>query len=419
MFYNDHTTAGHQKHITIVQSFPYKFKGNMTMMKMLLQKGCHAPVVHPSYKETTVLPLTSSSKAYRRFCTLVGWCSFIGFSVAFAFDVVDLITGGYDPQEYAKANPLIGAISFCSTQLEFLIASCSILFLLLKRDDILKSAEALEILAKTHVDINVNPIFYATTFNFGWFFNFYFHASRLICLLVNYPVKVLWAYFNIFLIFSVKSANEKSYRFLKKLKEKERGNNIAGELYVEQLRNMRHEIEQCNAAFDRLQTAFGGKLLCDVTLNLSSLCVGVAQFSIWSINSSSSMSSLITLLQILLTLGIKFFCVGVVVIPSICLCREQEKTGILLEKIVSTREASIYEKPSSEEVSLTMSLIERFKTKKLIYSAGGVAFLGPVAISTLFAGVFAFTCFVMDRAQHFKPGRRTIHTAQSEEVPGV
>ncbi|OQV18856.1 hypothetical protein BV898_07110 [Hypsibius exemplaris] len=360
-------------------------------------------LLSPGYRETTVLPLTSSSKEYRRFCTLVGWCSFIGFSVAFAFDVADLISGGYDPQEYAKANPMIGVISYCSTQLEFLTASCAILFLLIKGNDILKSAEALKILTKTHVDINVYVRRSLNRLHGCYIFAIILAVTEATSRFLYYcivdgeflkPLRYAAALYPS----CVKSANEKNSRFLEKFREKKLENSVSGELYVAQLRNMRHEIEQCNAAFDRLQMAFGGKLLCDVTLNLSSLCVGVAQFSIWSINSSSSMSSLITLLQILLTLGIKFFCVGVVVIPSIYLCRE---------------------KPSREEVSLTMSLIERSTTKKLIYSAGGVAFLGPVAISTLFAGLFAFTCFVMDRAHHFKPEHGAIHSVQSEEVPGV
>ena len=57
----------------------------------------------------------------------------------------------------------------------------------------------------------------------------------------------------------------------------------------------------------------------------------------------------------------------------------------LVERIVVTRQTLHGEEQeiSSDEQSLTLTLVDRCKTKQLLFNAGGILSLGPFAVSTV------------------------------------
>ena len=289
--------------------------------------------------------------------------------MAFGFDVVDIITGGYMPGSYAKANPLIGIVSYCASQVDFLQSCVATLFLLLKRKSILKSAEVLEELTKQNaaLQVQVKKSLKTSRFSFylvifltlvgaiskyayyialepgmwdsrqpyamfhgpRWLINFYFRTMTIVCIATNYPVKALFAYFTSFLHAATREFYQTNLAFLRSLENKNHDEEIySSELYVHRLRDLRQQSERINAAFDVIQETLNVKLLCDVTLNLVGMCVSVASLSIWSVDPGWDLASLSNMLQIVLVIGIKMFCVVVVVSPSISLFRQVRQPNV-------------------------------------------------------------------------------------------
>ncbi|OQV18855.1 hypothetical protein BV898_07109 [Hypsibius exemplaris] len=203
------------------------------------------------YKTTLVLPLQQNSRRLRILCWVSSWSLFLVFAVAFGFDVADIVSGGYLPNDFQKANPMIGVVSYCASQVDLLAACCATLFLLVKKNDIFKSAQLLEHLTTDYPESRAK---------------------------IKGPLRRARIYFGL-----------------------------------------------------------------------------------------------------------------------------HDKLSVLLDNIIFKRQTTCIRKPSKEEISLMMTLMERFEAKTLLFSAAGLMDLGPVAVTTLLAGVFAFAFYVMDRAQRFVP----------------
>ncbi|OWA50134.1 hypothetical protein BV898_14660 [Hypsibius exemplaris] len=117
---------------------------------------------------------------------------------------------------------------------------------------------------------------------------------------------------------------------------------------------------------------------------LASLCSDIAYISLWFLNSTFSSLNMWTLTRHTLVAVTNLICVYLVVRPP---------------TLLSALE------PSAEEESLTLTLFERFQRKGLLFKAGQAIDLGPVAISTLLAGLVTFACIVIDRTETFKNGQ--------------
>ena len=299
--------------------------------------------------------MAGCSRVSRWFCSWSSCAAFGCFAVAVAFDVVDFFSGGYKPDDYARANPLINMISYCNSTADFLAASVATAFLLLKKDKIMKTTVLLEALATRQSNIQQSIrkslrnlwiyflVFticistctvirymytdsaysleadhrYATLMAPPLVMNLYFSVAVFIAALTNYIVKSLFAYFTSFLQCFSSDLHVKSARFLRSLEES-RGS-WSSEHYTDQLRNILRQSEQICEAFDSVEDTFSGKLLWDVTLNLAAMCIHVASLSIWSLNPRLNASSMLDLTMNLLVIAAKLLCMRAVFGPAVSL----------------------------------------------------------------------------------------------------
>ena len=199
-----------------------------------------------SAPRTFVLPLKSSSQGrWIRYIRIIAqWTICAGFLAILVWDVVDIADGGYMKTSYGKVNPTLSLISYCSTQIVFASSVCAVFFLASKKCEIIKSAAMIESLIITF-DKNCSSVrnkfaafqrpfkrlklyFYSVAFlcclvfiapiiepefhrtllqNYpyggvlfpNWLFNVYIRGVFVLCTVIDYSVKSLFAYFNFFL----------------------------------------------------------------------------------------------------------------------------------------------------------------------------------------------------------------------------
>jgi hypothetical protein len=280
-------------------------------------------------------------------CLGISWTMLFLLLLAFGFDIVDLARGGYSQTSYGQVNPLISLISYCGTQFSFFMACTAVLFLLIKKREIVESVRVMELLV-TSLDTSLNiqrhlmrqkvyyfvavsmgvicvltPLFdptflstfwdpypYATyTFPHG-LVSAYFRVNILLTIVTHYPVRSLFTYFTSFLLCCEEAFFEHNQRFLRVLQQ--RKCQMKRDHYIGYLRDMWDQSEKINSAFDQLQKTFSTKLLLDVSCNLGGLCIDVAWISIWILKPGLGSVNCWSLVRHLLILVVDLLCVWIV-----------------------------------------------------------------------------------------------------------
>ncbi|XP_055327429.1 uncharacterized protein LOC129580787 [Paramacrobiotus metropolitanus] len=394
-------------------------------------------------RQAIVLPLPKVNFATSILLKTISLGIFIFFTVGFLLDVADVVTGGdFRESPYGKINPVISLISFCASQIGFFMAWSAGFFLVTKGREIKQCAESLDqlvqlfgldiphskrksnfrnliririyfcsvvILAMVRFFLAMQTLPVATFWTGSLLYAkiplpsgiqvTYAHGTMLISILFYYPVNVLFTYLSSFLVDCAEAFHAENCVILHTLAHGDNDNSAAFN-FLTQLRRIRSRQEKIYAAFDQVQETFRLKLFLDIAGNLSVVLSGIAWFSIWGADMSAQPP--VSVVRHFLAAGIYLLTVWVVGDQPVQLFRQHERDIELLEKIVYKRQVTIRTKPSREEVGLTMALLERFPSKSLTFSAGGVVDLSPSAISTLVACIVSFTCFVIDRAENYR-----------------
>lgn len=114
---------------------------------------------------------------------------------------------------------------------------------------------------------------------------FYVHGTMLLSILLYYPVNTLFTYLAAFLVECTLTFQKDNEAVLKALKDGDP--KIRDEKFVDILKRMRNHREQINSAFDDLQDTFSLKILLDVSGNVAVVLSAIAWFSIWGTDPSS------------------------------------------------------------------------------------------------------------------------------------
>ncbi|OQV19974.1 hypothetical protein BV898_05979 [Hypsibius exemplaris] len=368
-------------------------------------------------------------------------------ALALLFDFIDVFEGHYKIHylntTYGKTEPVITLMTYCHSEMSLFMATYSVVFLLVKRGELLKTCLTFEEVCKT-LEISapaiqaklrrlrwsfwfiivlaiialvcsvVDPHFWETFYHArpygfmilpGGLISLYFRGIMFYCTLIHYLMHNLFGYFCDLLLVCSEDLRQQQAEFLETLTLKP-DLKLSGIKFEDRLRIWLGQNELLKAQFDQVQKTFSWKLLLDVGCISLAICMQLAWISTWILKPGMddfSLWTVGTLAQHLLYTMMYLFCGWVVLFRPLMLHQLHQQRSDLLEKIICSAQTSGLKNATRAEVLLTSVLMHRFSTSQLLFNAGGIVTLGTTVLCTISAAIFAFAWFILDRSLAYRP----------------
>ncbi|OQV19973.1 hypothetical protein BV898_05978 [Hypsibius exemplaris] len=377
----------------------------------------HSPE-QSSPKNSTILRLETVDldRIKRQVYRCLRWMLLFFLLTALFYDMLDVVTGSYITNDlqtkYGNAEPVISLMTYCASQTALVMAGYTVLFLFLRRDAIVRSYTVLEELtvgSTTFVCTFIDPHYWRTfdePATYGYIpirrglLSLYYRTTVVYCTLIHYAALSVFAYVNAHMLVCSQAIQQRQKEFLTLFLQLEGRSNfwktMPEELYLEKLKLWLHYDQQLREVFEQLQKTFCWKLLLDTAALCLALMLELAYVSTWLLNTShdlttSGCGSVGNLVRHILYIVMHLLGGWTLLYRP-----------LLLQKLQQARSDLINEKPTLDEVMVSMTLMHGTNSRQMLYNAGAVVPLGMRVVCTISAALFTFGWFVIDRSIAFK-----------------